>query len=107
VAVETGNIRPKPTLRKLSYSDARANLAKVWDRVVQNNEPAVLERRGSEDVVLIAASEFRGLVESAHLLRSPKNARRLMEALNRALADEGDPSSVDQLAEELGLEQTE
>ncbi len=92
---------------KLSYTDARANLAKIWDRVVQNSEPAIFHRRGSEDVILIAASEFRGLVETAHLLRSPKNARRLMKALHRALEEEGEPSSVDQLARELDLEQPE
>lgn len=91
----------------LSYTEARANLAKIWDRVVQNNEPAVLHRRGCEDVVLIAASEFRGLVESAHLLRSPKNAQRLVGALRRALEDGGTASSVEKLAAELSLEEAE
>ena len=89
---------------RLSYSEARANLAKIWDRVIENREAAVLHRRGKEDVVLIPASEFEGLVETAHLLRSPKNAERLMRALHRALNETGVPSSVDELAAEFGLD---
>ena len=89
---------------KLSYTEARANLAKIWDRVIENREAAVLHRRGKEDVVLIPASEFEGLVEAAHLLRSPKNAERLMRALHRALNETGVPSSVDELAAEFGLD---
>ena len=92
-----------PTI-KLSYTEARANLAKIWDQVVQNREAAVLHRRGTEDVVLIPASEFEGLVETAHLLRSPKNAQRMMQALHRALENDGQASSIDQLATELRLE---
>ena len=88
---------------KLSYTEARANLAKVWDRVIANNEAAILHRRGQEDVVLFPASEFRGLIEAAHLMRSPRNAQRLLAALHRALDEEGEPSSAKLLAEELGL----
>ena len=90
---------------KHSYTEVRANLAKIWDRVVENREAAVLHRRGTEDVVLIPVSEFEGLVETAHLLRSPKNAQRLMQALHTALDDGGAASSIDELAAELGLGQ--
>ena len=67
-----------------TYTRARAELASLCDQVVSTREPVIIHRRGSEDVALVAASELRGLVETAHLLRSPKNARRLLAALERA-----------------------
>lgn len=67
-----------------TYSQARANLADLCRRAVEDREPIVISRRGAEDVVLIAADELAGLLETAHLLRSPENARRLLNALNRA-----------------------
>ena len=71
-----------------SYTDARANLARLLDRVTQDREIVVINRRGQEDVAMIAASELSSLVETAYLLRSPKNAQRLLEAMRRSLADE-------------------
>ena len=91
---------------RLSYSEARANLARVWDRVVQNREAAVLSRRGREDVVIVAASEFRGLVESAHLLRFFEDSARVTHGslyladasgANFRLAGHVGPAPVDQL----------
>ena len=63
----------------------------------------VLSRRGAEDVALIAADELASLEETAHLLRSPKNAARLLTALQRALAGSGTPRTVDELRREFGL----
>ena len=87
-----------------SYTDARANLARLLDRVTQDREIVVINRRGQEDVAMIAASELSSLVETAYLLRSPKNARRLLEALHDSLADKFRPSSVEELRREFGLE---
>ena len=70
-----------------TYSNARAHLAQLWDEVTQNQEVVVITRRGSEDVAMVTASELSSLLETAHLLRSPKNARRLLTALNRAMED--------------------
>lgn len=67
-----------------TYSNARANLAALLDRVAADREIVIISRRGCEDVALVAASELSGLLETAHLLRSPKNAQRLLTALNRA-----------------------
>lgn len=67
-----------------TYTHARANLAALCDKVTSTSEPIVIHRRGSEDVALVAAPELRGLIETAHLLRSPSNARRLLTALLRA-----------------------
>ena len=67
-----------------TYTNARAQLAKLWDEVVNNQEVINIKRRETEDVALIAASELSGILETSHLLRSPKNARRLLQTLARA-----------------------
>jgi antitoxin YefM len=71
------------------YAQAQARLAELLDDVIHNQEIVLIQRRGKEDVALIAASELTSLLETAHHLRSPKNAERLLEALGRALKDEG------------------
>ena len=86
-----------------TYSQARANLAKLCDQVLDNQEVAIITRRGSEPVALITASELTGLLETAHLLGSPKNAQRLITALKRAVAGTVQPQSVQDLRQELGL----
>jgi antitoxin YefM len=68
----------------VSYAQIRANLAKLLDDVTENREIVIVHRRGAEDVALITASELASLTETAHLLRSPKNAERLLAALLRA-----------------------
>jgi len=88
---------------ELSYSELRANLAKVWDSVIANCEAAIVHRRGAEDVAILPASELRGLLETAHLLRSPRNAERLLTALHLARQDGGEPSILDDLSSEFGL----
>ena len=67
-----------------TYSSLRANLAAVLDQVIDQQATVIVRRRGARDVALIPASELAGLMETAHLLRSPRNARRLMTALRRA-----------------------
>jgi antitoxin YefM len=89
-----------------TYTQARGNFAALCDEVTATREPVIIRRRGSEDVALVAAAELRGLMETAHLLRSPKNAQRLLNALLRA-KDESPPSgSVDTLRREVGLGKT-
>jgi antitoxin YefM len=86
-----------------TYTQARATFAKLCDRVVTTQEPIIIHRRHAADVALVALDELEGLLETAHLLRSPKNARRLLTALNRARKEEGHPSSPEKLRRELGL----
>ncbi len=90
-----------------SYTEARANLARLLERVTQDREIVVINRRGHEDVAMIAASELSSLVETAYLLRSPKNAQRLLEALHRSLDDRIRPKPVDEVRRELGLDPEE
>ncbi len=68
-----------------TYTEARANFARYGDRVAADRETVIIKRRGAPDVALIAADELASLEETAHLLRSPRNAARLLTALSRAL----------------------
>lgn len=88
---------------EITYTQARRTLARLLDEVTQDREIVIIKRRGREDAALISASELSGLIETAHLLRSPANARRLLEALNRALKNEGQTLTVDSLRSEVGL----
>jgi len=87
-----------------TYTDARARLAQLLDEVTQGREIVIIQRRKGESVAMIAADELAGLVETAYLLRSPKNAERLLAALGRALKNEGEPLSVEALRREIGLD---
>ncbi len=87
-----------------TYTQARAQLASLCDQVTSSREPVIIHRRGSDDVALIAAGELRSLMETAHLLRSPKNAERLLRALVRARSRKTAPQSVAGLRREAGLD---
>ena len=87
-----------------TYTQARANLADLFDEVTLNQEVAIVNRRGKDDVAIISASELSSLVETAHLLRSPKNAERLMSALQKARAGTEPVKDIEDLRKEVGLE---
>jgi len=80
------------------------NLAHLLDRVTQDREVVVIERRGKEEVAMIAASELAGLTETAYLLRSPANAERLLSAFGKALKKAGEALSLSELKYEVGLD---
>lgn len=86
-----------------TYSDARARFASLCDLAASTREPVIITRRSAEDVALVSAAELSSLLETAHLLRSPENARRLLDALQRALSDEVPPMSLEKLREKVGL----
>ena len=88
-----------------TYTQARANLAALCDRVSADRDVVIIHRRGAEDVALVSAAELASLQESAHLLRSPANAKRLMAALVRAARGTVEPQSLEQLRREVGLEE--
>jgi antitoxin YefM len=70
-----------------TYSAARDQLKALMDTVVEDREVVLVRRRNGGDVALVAADELEGLLETAHLLRSPRNAARLLSALQRAEGD--------------------
>ena len=86
-----------------TYTQARDGLAKLLDQVTHDREIVVIQRRGEEEVAMIAASELESLLETAYLLRSPANAERLLAALGRALKHETDPQTLEDLQREVGL----
>lgn len=89
---------------KTSYTNARANFAGLCDEVTKNREIVIIGRRSGESVAMIAADELESLVETAHLMRSPKNAQRLLTSLERALKREGEPETLEELRKEIALE---
>ena len=86
-----------------SYSDARRSLKLVFDRVCRDHEPMRVTRKNGDDVVILSAEDFSSLEETAYLLHSPANARRLLEAVERDRA--GVPGrSLESVVSELGLD---
>lgn len=65
----------------VTYSTARANLADTMDRVCEDHEPIIITRNGEQAVVMMSLEDFKALEETSYLLRSPKNARRLLESI--------------------------
>ncbi|VAX21277.1 hypothetical protein MNBD_IGNAVI01-1867 [hydrothermal vent metagenome] len=88
----------------LSYSQARQNLASLLDEVSLNKEIVIINRKNAENVAMISESELAGILETNHLLRSPKNAQRLLRALLKVQEEIEIPQSVDDLKKEFGLE---
>jgi antitoxin YefM len=84
-----------------TYTSLRENLASILDQVVDQQETIIVRRRGSRDVALVPADELAGLMETAHLLRSPENARRLLAALNRAGQGKGKATTVAELRHQI------
>lgn len=88
-------------IMEATYSETRSNFASLWDKVVDRREPLRIHRRGAEDIVMLPASELESLQETAHLLRSPRNAQRLLEALMASFKQEGSVVEVKDLRSEL------
>jgi antitoxin YefM len=65
----------------ISYTAARANLAQTMKRVCADHEALIITRNGEPSVVMLSLDDFKALEETAYLLRSPRNARRLMDAI--------------------------
>ena len=90
-----------PTVK--TDSNARAKLAALCEEVSSTRDPVIIRRRNAADVALVSADELESLLETAHLMRSPRNAERLIAALSRAQSNELKPSTIEDLRKELGL----
>ncbi|MBV9332362.1 MAG: type II toxin-antitoxin system prevent-host-death family antitoxin [Alphaproteobacteria bacterium] len=73
----------------LSYSDTRARLKEVMDRVVEDRAPVVVARKRGEAVVMVSLADWKAMEETFHLLSTPANARRLTEAVRQLDARKG------------------
>lgn len=65
----------------ITYTAARANLASTMDRVCADHEPLIITRNGQQSVVMLSLEDYQSLEETAYLLRSPENAKRLLSAV--------------------------
>lgn len=90
-----------------TYTSLRENLASVLDEVVDQQETIIVRRKGARDVALIPATELAGLIETAHLLRSPRNAHRLLAALRRSQTGNVNPRTTTGLRKEMLGEATD
>ena len=88
-----------------TYTKARANLAALCDEIASGRDVVIIRRRGAEDVALISVSELSSIRETAHLLRSPRNAERLLKALLRAKSGKGRARTIARLRNELQLDE--
>ncbi len=76
-------------MRTMTYSQTRANLAETLNAVTDDREEVVVTRAGREPVVLVSLADYESLKETAYLLRSPDNARRLVASIERLEAGQG------------------
>lgn len=76
-------------MKTMTYSESRANYASTLDHVTNDREEVVITRAGHEPVVMVALDDYESLKETAYLLRSPTNARRMLEAIDRLEAGKG------------------
>jgi antitoxin YefM len=86
-----------------TLSKLRGNLKNFCNQAIANREPIRIRRRNSEDLVLVAAGEYDGLAETAHLLSSPRNAARLLEALARAHQGKTKPMTIEEFRAAVGI----
>jgi antitoxin YefM len=65
----------------ITYSEARSKLAKTMEKVCDDHSPVIITRKNSRSVVMLSLDDYEALEETTYLLRSPKNARRLLESI--------------------------
>ncbi len=68
-------------MKAISYTAARQNLAKTMEKVCEDHDPIIITRKTTDSVVIMSLEDYEALEETAYLLRSPKNTRRLMESI--------------------------
>ncbi len=76
-------------MEAISYTNARSNLAKTMEKVCDDHDPVIITRRNESSVVMMSLEDFQALEETAYLLKSPKNARRLLESIAQLESGDG------------------
>jgi antitoxin YefM len=87
----------------IALAEANVRLGELCEKVIEDRDMILIHQPNGQDVALIAFEELNGLLETAHLLRSSKNADRLLNALQRARSGVEKTQSIDQLRKELGI----
>ena len=83
-----------PPMKTMTYTESRARYAEVLDGVVNDREEMVVTRAGHEPVVIVSLSDYESLRETAYLMRSPANARRLLDAMEQLESGGGTPRGL-------------
>ena len=81
-------------MKAMSYTAARSNLAKTMERICDDHEPVVITRKNERSVVMLSLEDFEALEETAYLLRSPKNMKRLIESISQLENGGGSPREL-------------
>ncbi len=76
-------------MEAITYTNARQNLAKTMEKVCQDHSPVIITRKKSDSVVIMSLEDYKAIEETAYLLRSPKNMRRLIESISQLENEEG------------------
>ena len=92
---------------QITSTEVQGNLELLCDRVIETREAIAITRDNGKNVVLISERELNSLLETIYLLRSPKNATRLLTALERAKARVIEPQNLDEICKKFGLEEEE
>ncbi len=86
-------------MKTISYTAARENLATTMDQVCDDHDPVIITRNREQAVVMLSLADYESLQETAYLLRSPANARRLLESIEELAMGKGHVKSLTSLAE--------
>jgi len=81
-------------MKAMSYTAARSNLAKTMESICDDHEPVIITRKNERSVVMLSLEDYEALEETAYLLRSPKNMKRLIESISRFENGEGKPREL-------------
>ena len=83
------------SMNAISYTAARENLASTMDRVCTDHTPVIITRNRDQSVVMLSLEDFESLEETAYLIRSPANAKRLLEAIHALETGKGVVREID------------
>lgn len=70
-------------MKALSYTNVRKNFADTMNKIAEDHEPVLITRKNSESVIMLSLEDYESLNETAYLLKSPKNALRLLESIKQ------------------------
>lgn len=87
-------------MNAISYSYARENLATTITEVCKNHDPVIITKKGTDAVVMMSLEDFESMQETTYLLRSPKNAKRLIESIEQLNAGKGNEKELREENEE-------
>lgn len=90
-------VRDTVHMKTITYTAARENLATTMQRACEDHDPVVITRRRDQAVVMMSMEDYASLEETAYLLRSPKNARRLREAVDQLRSGNGSEHDLPEL----------